>query len=313
VNHVAFPKIKNLYSIVSAREFTHTVTYRSKIKLHGTNAAVQKDRLGSLRVQSRNHVVKGSHFGFYDWVMANSGVFDRLPEDTTIFGEWCGPGIQKGVALSKIPRKIFAVFMAIDRNGAIITEPDHLRAMVVDHPDVFVLPWFGLTAQIDFSDPAAFDAGPLNTAVDAIEIRDPFCCDNFDVEGIGEGLVMFPDQASTVDEFSLMAFKAKGKLHRGSSTREAVQVDVPSAETLEAFISLVVTQARFEQALKECAIDVRDIRKLGSLLSWMHKDIQAECVAELAASGLTWKDVQKRISTAVRDMYLDQKTVDCGK
>ena len=58
------------------------------------------------------------HAGFATWVAQNIKYFAYLKGDRnlTIFGEWCGSNIQKGVAVSQIGRKVLAVF-AIQYGG----------------------------------------------------------------------------------------------------------------------------------------------------------------------------------------------------
>jgi tRNA-binding EMAP/Myf-like protein len=91
-----------------------TITYRAKIKLHGTNAAVQITTEGRVAAQKRSQIItpKSDNAGFAAWVENNLEYFSALKttENITIFGEWCGSNIQKGVAISQLNRKVFAVF-----------------------------------------------------------------------------------------------------------------------------------------------------------------------------------------------------------
>ena len=36
--------------------------------------------------------------------------FQTLARDIVVFGEWCGPGVEKGMAISAAKTKLFAVF-----------------------------------------------------------------------------------------------------------------------------------------------------------------------------------------------------------
>ena len=44
---------------------------------------------------------------------------------------------------------------------------------------------------------------------------------------------------------------------------------------------------------------------MGQFLKWISQDIQQESLAELTASGFTWKEVHKPISNAARRWYSD--------
>lgn len=66
-------------------------------------------------------------------------------ETFSVFGEWAGPGVQKGVALSKLPRPIFCVF-SLRAGPDLIIEPDDIRAVLTHNhiclpADMYVLPW----------------------------------------------------------------------------------------------------------------------------------------------------------------------------
>src|ERR1700722_20890282 len=85
---------------------TSTVKYRAKVKLHGTNAAVQVGWDGSLVCQSRTNIItpESDNAGFARWVMSHQNEWINLGNwgdrfGHILYGEWCGPGIQKGVAI----------------------------------------------------------------------------------------------------------------------------------------------------------------------------------------------------------------------
>ena len=82
------------------------VTYRAKVKLHGTNAGVQRTPEGLLECQSRERLITpgDDHCGFARWVDSHRNEWlAGLSPGTVVFGEWGGPGVMGGVALSRIP------------------------------------------------------------------------------------------------------------------------------------------------------------------------------------------------------------------
>ena len=91
-------------------------------KVHGSNAGITYYKsTDKLIAQSRTRQLSLDHdnMGFYSYVLKNESYWKHLCWDlikktnydsVTIFGEWCGPGIQSGVAVSKLPKKIFIIF-----------------------------------------------------------------------------------------------------------------------------------------------------------------------------------------------------------
>src|SRR5690606_10220417 len=109
------------------------ILYVGSVKLHGTNGGISQEN-GVIQYQSKNRILDYTqpdfkdHAGFVGIMSKVEDVIDKLfyhlrvvfrldsSARITIFGEWCGEGIQKGVGLSKLP-KMFAIF-AINVDGA---------------------------------------------------------------------------------------------------------------------------------------------------------------------------------------------------
>src|ERR1019366_4723709 len=157
---VAWPEIVSFHNI---RKYAHAhpeilngqskVSYRSKNKCHGTNAAIQCHADGRVICQSRTtELINGAdNNGFASWVKANEAYWqinmlneNNLRSDLVIFGEWCGSSVQHGVALSQLPNKIFAVFGARSLlvPETFISDPITLSMLVRDIPGTYVLPWY---------------------------------------------------------------------------------------------------------------------------------------------------------------------------
>ncbi|MGD1919153.1 MAG: RNA ligase family protein [Pleurocapsa sp.] len=294
------------------------VTYRAKIKLHGTNAGVQVTPDGEVAAQKRSQIIypKSDNAGFATWVGQNIEYFSQLKKETnlTIFGEWCGSNIQKGVAVSQIKRKVFAVF-AIQYGGVgaeiakLEIRPEKIREILPQHDDIFVLPYHGEAITLDFGDSQQLKAASetINQMVEKVEAIDPWVKATFGIEGIGKGLVMYPETNDVVirEGCTELVIKAKGEKHRVVKSKEAVQIDPETAQNIAEFVELFVTEARLQQAFTEACEEELNIKKMGSFLKWISQDIQKESSAELVASDLTWKEVHKPISNAARKWYSD--------
>ncbi|HUS87857.1 MAG TPA: RNA ligase family protein, partial [Desulfosporosinus sp.] len=337
VNVIKWPEIESLYNVRRGLKQMGSddrkITYMAKVKLDGTNGGIQLFTDGRIVPQSRSCVLDpdDDNMGFARWTVTMYSYFAKVRElaneigykdkHITIFGEWCGRGIQKRTAISEIDRKIFAVF-AIQIGG--LNEPAKfdvnglsIQKILPSHNDVFILPWIhGFILDffiLDFSDRAQLErqAEKINQLVEEIEKQDPWVHETFGVDGIGEGVVMYPVDYTTdcepmfVDrmEYSDLVFKAKGEKHKVVKTKKAAQVDPEVAKNIDEFVTLFVTEPRLEQISEKTGVD----NKLtGDFLKAFCGDVKKESVAELEASSLDWKQVAKAVSTAARNWYFKQ-------
>ncbi|MHA1675763.1 MAG: RNA ligase family protein [Candidatus Njordarchaeales archaeon] len=100
-----YSKIKNLSSGSRVLEFDDLVIME---KLHGTNAQLTYSDSEGLSIGGRNRIfikngvrLATDSFGLIPWVNA-SGCIDKLKNypDYTFYGEFYGPGINKGIRYS---------------------------------------------------------------------------------------------------------------------------------------------------------------------------------------------------------------------
>ena len=298
-----------------------TVTYRAKVKLDGTNAGVQIIPGKGVVAQSRSRLLslQDDNMGFAAWSQENQAYFSRLAETLghcVIFGEWCGQGIQKRAAITEIGRRIFVVFAIQygDHNFGEATldiEPERIRAQLPEHPDIYVLPWYGEPMELPFGDRDVLrqKAEQLNQMVLQVEEADPWVEATFGVRGVGEGMVLYPVTPESSqgpvkrDPCTELMFKAKGEKHQVVKQKKPVQLDPEVAKNIEEFVQMFVTENRLEQAVQEgCDGDV-SMKKMGGFLRWIGQDIKKEGQAELEASGLEWKQVGKAVTTRARDWF----------
>ena len=98
------------------------LTFKGTVKLHGTNAGVCFNHKDKLWVQSRENIItpESDNAGFAFFVESNREAFLDLmakvmiknnldTDDNTIsiYGEWCGGNIQKGVGITNLPKSFF--------------------------------------------------------------------------------------------------------------------------------------------------------------------------------------------------------------
>ncbi len=333
MSHVKWPDIEGFHNVrkavkaygdnVGPTSIAHkgAIVYKSKIKLHGTNGAITLKNNGKdVFAQSRSSIIGtgNDNCGFAAWVEKNRDFFEMAPlgEVTTIFGEWCGPGVQKGVAISNIDRKIFAVF-AVQVDDKVFVDPIEIANLVRgQNDDVIILPWGDQnTVIVDWTDETSMQKAVdiINPMVDAIDSVDPWVKEVFNVEGNGEGLVWYPisltdtDGSIDRDALSQYLFKTKGEKHKDKNLRRgAAQLDPEVVAGSAEFAELVLSEARLEQGVTEAAKGEYADRMIGPFLKWVSTDVNKECQDELEASGLTWKEVSKSVMNGARTWYREK-------
>ena len=124
---IKFPHINQLRNVVETvrgRAAYHTVTlpkliFHGTVKLHGTNSSVCRDMsTGETWCQSRETIItpETDNAGFARFCAENVEAINTLFSAyecgsgvMSIYGEWCGKGIMKGVGINNI-EKMFVVF-----------------------------------------------------------------------------------------------------------------------------------------------------------------------------------------------------------
>lgn len=334
--HINWPSITSFHNVRKSTATyphilngNHKVTYRGKCKLHGTNSGIQFTG-DDVVAQSRTTILKdgADNAGFAAWVNEHKEAFlkeNQHLKGYTIFGEWIGPGINKGCAVHLIDNKSFAVFAMIKRNPAFtedvmevqeydfIADPaiikGHLLGLLDSVPNIFILPWHTEEVEIDWNS-SGEDLKPvvegLNAAVNLVEACDPWVKETFGKEGVGEGIVYYPRSRGHMgrDNFSNLGFKAKGEKHKIVKAKAAVTIDPAVAASVVEFVDMVVTDARLDQGVQEACGGEYDIKKVGPFIGWISKDCAKECQDELKASGLEWKQVSKDVARKARTWYI---------
>ncbi len=293
--------------------------YRGKIKLHGTCSGVEVTH-DSVTPMSRSQFLSPDegidNAGFGKWVIEHFHHFidiDVAPDSTlVIYGEWCGKGIQSGVAASQLSGKIWAVFGAKLIYGDVIefiNEPQRLSEIVSGIPDTYVLPWMENSEIIidwaSSADELERAIQPINDLVSHVEACDPWILENFGIRGVGEGVVYYP-VGNNVEDFKNLAFKAKGEKHKVVATKNAVVVSATVAKSCEDFAKLVLAPARLQQGIDAIGATTFEMSKIGNFLKWCHQDVEKECGAEFDATQIDKKLLEKACSAYARTWYIEQ-------
>lgn len=316
------------------REQNHKITFKSKVKLHGTNAGICIDfRNKEVKAMKRSSFIDSTsdNLGFAKWVEDTFTFEDFEPlqictgyiDVIRIYGEWCGPGVQSDVACSHTNTKNFYIFcmdIETEKFGTFRhVNPRTITDILVfcqflDRSNVFIIPWHDYTLELDFSDANSMSEQlkKLNEVVEGIGQEDPYIKEKFDISGKGEGLVLYPHVTETnypyIDPvsggiFSWFNFKAKCEKHRVNKTKTAVAIDPEVLKTNNAFLDKFCTEQRFEQGWQEALDRDLDIKRISDLIKWVVTDIQKESKEEIEASNLDWKKVSGGIGGRVANWY----------
>lgn len=277
-----------------------TLKFQGTVKLHGSNGGIVRypDRI---EFQSRERVltITEDNQGFMATMLSKNldKLFSRFEATSTvaIYGEWCGTGIQKGVAISTLP-KMFVIF-GVKVNGEWVTLPQDLHDN--DNGIYNVLQFPTYEVEIDFNRPELVQNHLIELTTE-VENECP-AGKFFGVSGIGEGIVF-----TCVDNHDLM-FKSKGEKHSVSKVKVINSIDTEALASINEFVESTVTEARLEQGLsffRENNIEVKP-SNTGEFLRWVVTDVLKEELDTITSNGLNEKQVKAAIVTKSRQWFLN--------
>lgn len=297
------------------------ITYQGTVKLDGTNAGL---RMTGTKIipQSRTRIISPSddNFGFATWcadplVMEQLRVIEssyrdlyNIPEKTslTIFGEWIGKGIAKGVAVSQLSRQ-FVIFNTHVDDGTEEGRYYPAISSVGQEANALGIYTIGTLApyliELDFSDKEKLKKQVewITQMTELVEKECPWA-KLFDVSGVGEGIVWSAIGADGEILTSRLRFKSKGELHKTVKSKEKVQVLPENLDGINSFVDFALTDARLEQGID--LIGSLEPRHIPQFLKWVANDVQRECAAELEANNLEWKAILPILQKKAREFFL---------
>ena len=224
---------------------------------------------------------------------------DRVEcSDKTIIisGEWAGEGIQKGVAISSLPKKFYMFGVKV---GDEWISSDILKGI----PDIgiFINLWSKqvYTKSIDFGDPSSA-TNDLVDLTNEVERQCPIGA-LYGVEGIGEGIVWMPKDPELRSNTGTW-FKVKGAKHSVSRVKTLASVDPEKQNSIKEFVEYSATYNRLNQGVQEVGLD---IKLTGDYVRWVIKDIYKEESDVIKASGLNSKEINPALVNAARLFYVN--------
>ena len=304
-----------------------TLKFRGTVKLHGTNAGIVYDvATDTFTYQSRErelsltqdnagfmlHQMKNENF----WRAYCYSMIDPDIAKVAVFGEWCGKGIQKGVAISELDKMfvIFAVKVVL-KDGttewvstmsepAPAPQPQEIRVHDIEEFGTYEI-------DIDFNHPELAQ----NKMIEITEEVEKECPVGkaFGVSGIGEGVVWTCVSDGWNDSGTW--FKVKGEKHSVSKVRTLAAVDVEAVANLKAFVDSVVTEARLEQGLDNLVreqLKPVEMTSMGDFHRWVYNDVIKEETDTIVANGIDPKKLGGAIANVARPWFVKKVNEGVG-
>lgn len=335
-------KVKNKVQYVGAdaqgnaifddRRIAPVLQFEGTVKLHGVNTSVVLAPDDVMWSQSREIKLNSATqdcFGFNGFVSKNRLAFLTILQaarakmlsaghsnkKVTVFGEWCGSGIQKRVALSQL-NKMFVIFGMVaseDADDAMENNESNIyfskqemmdcveqcRSVVGNSfaiKSIYDFPVYKV--DIDFRAPQeANDA--LTLMVEEVEQECPVS-KVLGISGTGEGIVF----RCVTDgwEDTRFWFKIKGEKHKGSARQARVhsEIDQERLVNVQILAESLVNEERLEQMVQK-TFDIGNggmvvVQKLGVFIKHMLTDINKEDSDQIQASGLDVKELNAAIA-----------------
>lgn len=338
---VKFPSINKFEDHFNAKSSIYhtnnpqTWTLYGSPKLHGSNASIVF-ALGEMQIQSRNRIlsIESDNLGFAAYAnnpkirefleprvqaIVNSfqesfefqGLVDKLPKGEiiggAIYGEWCGQGVQKSVGVSQVERffapfDVCALYKTKDEIIQLWLNTEFLDGFRNEELRILPVPelWVILlkTNDIDIIQTAIAEMQEITLQV---ENECPFARMEFDVSGIGEGVVW-----RTNDILNPVRIKVKGDKHKGSKETGTIikPVNTIPMKTLE-FVNRKIDVRRCEQAieyLNEFGLEI-DKTSTGKFIQWIVQDIIKEDLREAYELEIKPEDIKKVAPKIARECF----------
>lgn len=306
--------------IIDRNALKPVLTFEGTVKSHGTNGAVCFDtETGEYWIQSRKNIItpEKDNAGFSFWATSNieefKNIFKQIEEIyppslgdiITIFGEWSGGNIQKGVAISGLDKhfKLFDVSIGLNNENKTFLNKEQFNQLDVGDVLYHTKQFKTYSITIDFNEALKY-IPKLVELTDEVEEECPIGKYFGRVKGedctIGEGIVWTYSKDDT-----RYVFKTKGEKHSNSKVKKIkITVSPEVLESIDKFVEYAVTLSRLEQAWGE--LEDKDIKQTGVFLKWMMSDICKEEMDVLKENNLEPSQIAKEVSHKSRLWLLNK-------
>lgn len=350
--HVSFPSIEQFRHIIAIinREATFVglddnkeaiydpnrpkpiLTFVGTIKLHGTNFGVCYNATEGIWSQSRENIItpESDNAGAAFFVETNKSVFEKLFSEVaqnygidtinnsiSIYGEWAGKGIQKGVAISNIDKSMFIIGVKItphladenDKRPAYWVDSSFLRSP--ENRIYNIEDYKTYSIDIDFNNPQLAQNKIIDMTL-GVEDECPVAKE-FGFTGIGEGIVF----SHKTQNGNVYRFKSKGEKHsKASKVTTLKPVDDEKINKIIEVVNKVTPDWRLEQMLEK-TFDLMnggsiDVKQMGTFIKNVLGDVIKEDSDVLSEAALIPKDINGKISERCRNYFFAKQNESVG-
>lgn len=311
-----------------------TLKFRATVKLHGTNAAWNKNMVTEeLIFQSRERELSltSDNAGFMLYMSSKTGFINELidqyisiiqpteqPKRVVVFGEWCGSTVQKGVALSQL-EKMFVIFgckFFFDsdegEDSGYWIDLEKVKHIVSHEARIYnIMNYQTWEFDIDFNKPHEVQNKLVELSLE-VENECPVG-KAFGVSGIGEGVVCQCIEPGW--NGSAFRFKVKGEKHSASKVKVLAAVDVEAINSLNEFVDSVVTENRLEQMLGNLQTEKLlpfEMTSMGEFIRLVYQDIMKEETDTIIANQLDPKKLGGPIANKARKWFIQKFNASVG-
>lgn len=207
-------------------------------------------------------------------------------------------GIQKGVAVSELPKTYIIFAIKIDDVYQDIKNFKHLKIEEENIFNILQFPTFSI--EIDFNNPD-LSQNILVELTTAVEKECPIG-KYFGISGTGEGIVW-----EYVNSNERYIFKVKGEKHQNSKVKTLTTVNTEEIQNIKAFVDYAVTENRLLQGvdkMKELGLSI-DTKTTGDYLRWVYNDVIKEESDTIAANGIDVKKIGSAVSEKSRIFWFN--------
>ena len=200
-----------------------------------------------------------------------------------IAGEWCGAGIQKGVAINQLKRMFVVVSICV--NGMWVDDRAYADVVGEEEEEVWIFHvakggWFERV--VDLGDVRGSER-EMEEVTERVVGVCPFAKKGFGVEGVGEGIVW---KVRGWEGDARFWCKTKGERWAVSSSHKLGGEGGKGENLMGEFAKAVVLEGRLEQGWGELREEERKAKGFGGFLKWLEKDVLAEEGLEMERLGI---------------------------
>lgn len=352
--HISFPSIEKFSTVVANVNRRHNfvgldengepiydpskpkpvIKFKGSVKLHGTNAGICYTQNEGVWYQSRENIItpQSDNAGFAFFAESKKSVFDEMfaqvidktnvdPTLNTIsiYGEWCGGNIQKGVGITNLPKSFFIFGVKITPHNveklekapsaywvdySYLRNPENLIYNINDY-ETFEI-------DIDFNAPQLVQNQIIDWTI-AVENECPVAKAFGFPNTIGEGIVF----SYTTEDGERLSFKSKGEKHAAKSKVHTLKpVDNEKINKCIEVANKVTPEWRLDQMLEKQFNFINggtmDVKQLGSYLKLVIDDVIKEDMDVLVEAGVEPKDIGKYVSDIAKKYFFARQNQEVG-